>query len=459
MEILEGRDLPSFSSPVSFTSFETQALVAADMNGDSKPDLVNLNDYGSGISVRLNTGNGTFGSPLTYGLGASGDTGTALAVSTRAGFPPEILVATNPGDGAYFGVPVSLLVVQLTSIRGNFTYQESFDVPLQSAGLITSLTTADLVGNGGVEFVAADNSSIYVGAVGQQITQSYFVPAASYGPLDVAVGDFHGTGKPDIVAAGNGYVTVLPNTGNGTFAAPQSYAVTGSPTGVAVGDFNRDGHLDIVTTSSNGTVSVLLNTGNGTFGAAQNYAVSGPSSAVTVGDFNHDGFLDVATTGTEMDLLLNNGNGTFGAYQKVGPAGSNVVAADFNGDGFPDLAQIAAPQPINEVVLNNADWMPGPIALDFGSITYNSNKNLYSETVTLTNKTSTALTSPLSLELLNLPTGVVLTNATGTTNGNPYLRFLNAGKTLKPGASLSITLTFSAASLSYIAFGTAVLAL
>jgi hypothetical protein len=127
-------------------------------------------------------------------------------------------------------------------------------------------------------------------------------------------------------------VSVLLNNGNGTFAAAQTYTIGGSPTGVAVGDFNRDGKLDIVTANANGTVSLLSNNGNGTFATAHNYAIGGPANSVAVGDFNHDGFLDVITTGAEMDLLLNNGNGAFAAYQKIGPAGNNLVAADFNAD-------------------------------------------------------------------------------------------------------------------------------
>jgi hypothetical protein len=100
-----------------------------------------------------------------------------------------------------------------------------------------------------------------------------------------------------------------------------------------------------------------------------------------------------------------------------------------------------------------------PVSLSFGSITYNRKTNLYSETVTPTNTTSGTLTGPLSLELTNLPGNVRLTDATGTTNGNPYIRFLSAGKTLRKGASVSITLTFTAPSLSDITFGTEVVAL
>ncbi len=97
-----------------------------------------------------------------------------------------------------------------------------------------------------------------------------------------------------------------------------------------------------------------------------------------------------------------------------------------------------------------------PVSLGFGSITYNKKTNLYGETVTLINKTSGPLTGPTSLELTKLPRGVVLTDATGKTNGNPYLHFLTSGKTLKKGASTSITLTFAAPSRRDVTFGTEV---
>jgi hypothetical protein len=49
---------------------------------------------------------------------------------------------------------------------------------------------------------------------------------------------------------------------------------------------------------------------------------------------------------------------------------------------------------------------------------------LYSESVTLTDVTSGTLFGPLSLELTALPMGVVLTDANGTANGDPDMRFL-----------------------------------
>ena len=79
------------------------------------------------------------------------------------------------------------------------------------------------------------------------------------------MGDLNGDGKPDIIVSEPQVksVGVLLNNGNGTFAPGHIYSVGGTPTAVAVGDFNRDGKLDIVTANSNGTVSLLLNKGAG----------------------------------------------------------------------------------------------------------------------------------------------------------------------------------------------------
>jgi hypothetical protein len=473
LEALEGRDLPSFSAPVSYGGVNLPlALAAADVNGDGKPDLIAM-PGGSSSSVLLNNGNGTFGGTPFPVDGVTGT--TAMAVGDVNGDGKADIVLANAPSTDLTNTPTPGIVsVLLGNGQGGFQSAVTFangpgEAILPGARAISSLALADVNGDGKPDLVAVDTGGRVFVAPNEDngifgTAQSYLIPATVIPsvPCAVAAGDVNGDGKPDLVVTDSwlNSVSVFLNNGNGTFGAAQAYAVGGTATAVAVGDFNRDGKLDIITADSNSTVSVLLNNGNGTFGTAQTFAISGPANSVAVGDFNHDGFLDIATAGsTETDVLLNTGSGAFGAYQKVGPAGSQVVAADFNGDGFPDLALLDESGASIDVVLNNADWMPGPVSLSFGSITYNSKANLYSETVTLTNNTSGTLTAPLSLELINLPGGVVLTDATGTVNGNPYVRFLKAGKTLKPGASLSVTLTFTAPSLGDITFGTEVVAL
>ena len=113
--------------------------------------------------------------------------------------------------------------------------------------------------------------------------------------------------------------TAAVNTGDGTFAAKQSFTTGGGPRSVAVRDFNGDGKSDLVTADyGSDTVSVLLGNGNGTFGPKQSFATGTVPSSVAVGDFNGDGKSDLVSAdsgSSTASVLLGNGNGTFGPKQ------------------------------------------------------------------------------------------------------------------------------------------------
>jgi hypothetical protein len=367
LETLEGRDLPSFGAPVTYAVYQPLAVASVDVNGDGKPDLVTLAGNGGYINVQLNTGKGTFGSPQEFFFGPY--SATTMAVADFNGAPIIVLALPQSSDSTAAGEPTGAVSVLFGNGKGSFTpallgpngapeAQYIFPTP------VTSLALTDLYGTGEVDLIGAAGS-VYVsrlGGNGFTPAVTYDVPAAdAVGGLSLklAVGDFNGDGKPDVAAAGYGFVSVLLNSGNGTLGTAQAYAVGANPTSVAVGDFNGDGKLDIATANANGTVSVLLNAGNGTFATAQNYAIGGAANSIAVGDFNHDGHLDIATTGAELDVLTNTGSGTFAAYQKVGPAGSSVVSADFNGDGYSDLAQIDASNTVIDVLLNTSPGSGG----------------------------------------------------------------------------------------------------
>src|SRR5262249_46964477 len=145
----------------------------------------------------------------------------------------------------------------------------------------------------------------------------------------VAVGDFNRDGKLDLVTSGG---SLLLNNGNGTFHASRSFALGTTPTAVAIGDFNGDRILDLVVAKDesrrllspiNGAVSILLGKGDGTFGAVTDYAVGVNPASVVVGDFNGDGILDLAVANRGPDanapgtvsILLGKGDGTFGPAQ------------------------------------------------------------------------------------------------------------------------------------------------
>ncbi len=73
-------------------------------------------------------------------------------------------------------------------------------------------------------------------------------------------GDVNNDLKPDIITANYGAstVSVLLNTGNGTFSSQTTYATGSRPNSVAVVDVNNDAKPDIVTAHGNVNVVGVL---------------------------------------------------------------------------------------------------------------------------------------------------------------------------------------------------------
>jgi hypothetical protein len=234
---------------------------------------------------------------------------------------------------AVVGKVWSASALALAGIPGNYT------VTATVAGGGTTAPT------GTVTFEDASNGNAAVATASLDATtalatfaETDYPGGYSYSPGGVAVADFNGDGKPDLVAVnGNNGVDVLLGNGDGTFQAKKTYS-TGNdtaPTFVVVGDFNGDGKQDLVVADSFGTISVLLGNGDGTFQAEKTYPVG--TSFIAVGDFNGDGKLDLAVPG---GVLLGNGDGTFQTELLFsGISGiSSLAVGDFNHDGIPDLA-------------------------------------------------------------------------------------------------------------------------
>jgi len=218
-----------------------------------------------------------------------------------------------------------------------------------------SIAVADLNGDGKLDLAVADISdstiSIFLGK-GDGTFPSPLSASGSAGRMTAALaGDFNEDGKLDLaIAYGNatGSVGIRLGNGDGTFQAEVPYASnTNSPIDAKLGDFNRDGHLDVaIVSSTSAVVSVFLGNGNGTLQPVMNFNTAAYPRAIAVADLNGDGKLDVVTASSNgfnnyISVLLGNGDGTLQTANTLPYAGNSpysIAIADFNGDGKPDLA-------------------------------------------------------------------------------------------------------------------------
>ncbi|HEV3037605.1 MAG TPA: FG-GAP-like repeat-containing protein [Candidatus Angelobacter sp.] len=169
----------------------------------------------------------------------------------------------------------------------------------------------------------------------------------------VAIGDLNGDSKPDVVVANPSLnnVSVFLNNGSGALGPGSFQAVNGTPFSVSVADLNSDGHVDIlVRTSSSGVSGLQLMLGDGHGGFAAPVAVStgsvSPVGNTVIADFNGDGFPDIAfginAGQPQIAIIFGDGHGGFSAPRVITVANDatsadGLVLLDANKDSKPDL--------------------------------------------------------------------------------------------------------------------------
>ncbi len=310
-------------------------LVAGDLNGDGKIDLVSSLGY-----VAFGKGNGRF-DPAVYDPlpGDRDDTGLE---SNR------LALADLRGSGRLDIVSVSFLdtlSVLLNQGHGKFLDLTSVAV----AGIPNCPVVADFNSDGipDLAVVVGGSVSMYPGTGKASPLFGTPLTMASPNATCLVTGDLNKDGKPDLVVLGSAAAPNLSNlttylgNGDGTFAQASSVNFSVALGAAVLADFNHDGKLDIAFSAN----LIAFGNGDGTFQTAKTLttALHAPDlfGNLAVADFNGDGLPDIATADTFNEktfVLLNQGHGTFQMstfYVTVIP--TEVVATDINGDGVPDL--------------------------------------------------------------------------------------------------------------------------
>jgi FG-GAP-like repeat len=276
--------------------------VAGDFNGDGRLDLAGAG--GAGLAVRLNNGTGSFGARTDFAVGGPGQ---------------DLTTGDFNGDGRLDVVATindPLIGLSFLAGNGDGTFAAPVTLPNSSGFDSPAVAAVDLDNNGRLDVVVAHEIECYVA------------------PCEASE-----------------VITVLMGNGDGTFGAPSEIQVGRGMSEIAVGDYNRDGFMDLALAGVQGQVYRLYGAGDGTFVQQPTIAaVVDPSfipvTDIDAADFNGDAILDLVVAvphnGSRTAILIGNADGTFRAPLVLTDPLLRIpqqqAVGDYNGDGFQDLA-------------------------------------------------------------------------------------------------------------------------
>jgi hypothetical protein len=311
-------------------------FATADFDADGRADLV-TGEAGTGVARLYRGGAG--------GLGAA----QPIPFPVAPGIKVQPFAMDFDGDGLVDLLARATPSLLLLSAAGHG--DGTFDAPGTAAGVPPSAVVLAL---DDVDGDALRDVVIAWGAVEPQSLEwlrgrgdGTFDPIASLGqavdPEGAIVADFSGDGVPDLAHLDGGHVAVRLGLGGGAFGAA-SLGSSFADVALAAADFDLDGALDLLHGTATNVAAVLHGAGDGTVGEPQAFVLGGFQADLVAADLEGDGRPDVAALALQPASLL---------AQRMGPEGPvgapqaealplsvplhELALADFDGDGLADL--------------------------------------------------------------------------------------------------------------------------
>jgi len=308
-------------------------VATGDANGDGRVDLAVVDRSRSTVTVLLATPSG----------------GVSLGETYLAGTGPEhLLVADVDADGQLDALTLNTLAGSATLLRGRGDGTFEGIVGVRGAlGDLTAVVVDDFNRDDLPDLAVASEDGGRIGILlGRGDGGFTALPPIAVGrqPRALAVGDFNGDDQVDlaVVNFGSDAVVILAGDGRGGFAAPSAIAVGIGPSAITTGSFSSPTATDLaIVNSLSDSVSVLYGDGRGQFPTVATFPVAARPSFLIVGDTNRDGNQDLVV-GSEFSeavaILLGTGQRLDApTTNKLSGTARPSVAEDFDRDGQMDL--------------------------------------------------------------------------------------------------------------------------
>jgi hypothetical protein len=407
----DGTFRPKTDLPV---GFQTQAVAAGDFDSDGRVDLVvTLNSPQFSLALLTGTGTGTFNAPTFFPNSSGFDSPAIVATDLNGDGRLDLVVMHSI---ACFTAPCrSARSITILLGNGNATFQTPSEIDVGTGPM--AMAVLDL-NRDGIKDVAIGGGntelSILLGVGNGTFVRQTVVTLVPGGDLfsacnDIGVGDVNRDGIQDLVVPlGNGEGNaILIGNGNGTFQVRSRIQIdeTFAPLHVAVADYNRDGLLDIARTmgdGTNGLLQILRGNGDGTFQAPNRYLVPPPSRGgivIITGDWNADAKPDIAFVeggagAPTIDVLTNT---TGGVPPSLGVASLSLnpttVIGGNSSTGTVTLTAVVQASTTVAITSNNAAAVvPASVVVPAGS----SSKSFSISTTQVQTTTSAVITASLN---------------------------------------------------------------